>query len=42
MGEQRAVIIWRRDTYRDSPVIMEESAYGGVKSCYYVEEERYP
>jgi hypothetical protein len=27
-GEQRAVIIWRRDTHRDNPVTMEESAYG--------------
>jgi hypothetical protein len=28
MGEQRAVTIWRRDTHRDNPVTMEESAYG--------------
>jgi hypothetical protein len=28
MGEQRAVAIWRRDTHRDNPVTMEESAYG--------------
>jgi hypothetical protein len=27
-GEQRAVTIWRRDTYRDNPVTIEESAYG--------------
>jgi hypothetical protein len=27
-GEQRAVIIWRRDTHRDNPVIMKESVYG--------------
>jgi hypothetical protein len=26
-GEQRAVTIWRRDTHRDNPVIIEESAY---------------
>jgi hypothetical protein len=43
MGEQRAVTIWRRiDTYRDSPVTMEESAYGGAESCHHVEKERYP
>jgi hypothetical protein len=35
MGEQRAVTIWRRDTYRDNPVTMEESAYGGAESCHY-------
>jgi hypothetical protein len=38
MGEQRAVTIWRRDTYRDNPVTMEESAYGGTESCHHMEE----
>jgi hypothetical protein len=43
MGEQRAVTIWRRkDTYRDNPVTMEASAYGGAESCHHVEKERYP
>jgi hypothetical protein len=39
--EQRAVTIWRRDTYKDNPVTMEESAYRGAESCHYVEKERY-
>jgi hypothetical protein len=39
MGEQRAVTIWRRDTYRDNPVTMEESAYGGAESCHHVERK---
>jgi hypothetical protein len=43
MGEQRAATIWRRkDTHRDNPVTMEESACGGADSCHYVEKERYP
>jgi hypothetical protein len=42
MGEQRAVTIWRRkDTHRDNPVTMEESAHRGAESCHHVEEERY-
>jgi hypothetical protein len=42
MGEQRAVNIWRRkDTHRDNPVTMEESACGGADSCHHVEKERY-
>jgi hypothetical protein len=28
MREQRAVAIWRRDTHRDNPVTIKESAYG--------------
>jgi hypothetical protein len=39
MGEQRAVIIWRRDTHRDNPVIIEESAHRAAESCHYVEKE---
>jgi hypothetical protein len=43
MGEQRAVTIWRRkDTYRDNPVTIEESAHRGAESCHHMEEERYP
>jgi hypothetical protein len=31
MGEQRAVTIWgRKDTHRDNPVTMEESAHRGA------------
>jgi hypothetical protein len=42
IGEQRAAAIWRRkDTHRDSPVTIEESACGGADSCHYIEKERY-
>jgi hypothetical protein len=39
IGEQRAVTIWRRDTYIDNPVTIEESAYRGTENYHHIKKE---